>query len=316
MLVDHLLLKVGFSMGVADGVVDRSGISELIRKAETALARARETGGRQLVDYDPAIEDERRQRLELQADIRRGLEADEFDLEYQPIIDFGTKSIIGVEALMRWTRRLGGPMSPAIFIPAAERSGLIDDLGMFALRRAVEEIGPIEDLKVSVNVSGMQLRNPGLAAATMAILDDWQMPASRLQLEVTESFLIAQPQRAKRIIEELREHGILIALDDFGTGYSSIGYLRQFAFDRVKLDRSLVADIDKDAVQSALVESTMVYAFALGLGVTAEGVERKEEASTLARLGCREFQGYFFARPMTLAALTKLLGDQQDLLAV
>jgi len=314
--VDHLQLKVGFSIGVADAEVDRSGVSELIRKAETALARARETGGRQLVDYDPAIEDERRQRLELQADIRRGLEADEFDLEYQPIIDFGTKSIIGVEALMRWTRRLGGPMSPAIFIPAAERSGLIDDLGMFALRRAVEEIGPIEDLKVSVNVSGMQLRNPTLATAIMDVLDEWQMPARRLQLEVTESFLVAQPERAKGIIEALREKGILFALDDFGTGYSSIGYLRQFAFDRVKLDRSLVADIDKDPVQSALVESTMVYAFALGLGVTAEGVERKEEATTLARLGCREFQGYFFARPMSLAALTKLLGDQQDLLAV
>ena len=314
--VDNLQLKIGFSIGVADAKVDRSGIAELIRQAETALARARETGGRQLVDYDPAIEDERRQRLELQADIRRGLDAGEFDLEYQPIIDFGTRSIVGVEALMRWTRRLGGPMSPAIFIPAAERSGLIDDLGMFALRRAVEEIGPLENLKVSVNVSGMQLRNPGLATAIRSVLDEWQMPAGRLQLEVTESFLVAQPERAKRIIEALRRDGILIALDDFGTGFSSIGYLRQFAFDRVKLDRSLVARIDQDAVLMALVESTMVYAFALGLGVTAEGVERKEEASTLARLGCREFQGYFFARPMNLAALTRLLADQQDLMAV
>lgn len=314
--VDNLPLKIGFSIGVADGAVDRSGVAELIRKAETALARARETGGRQLVEYDPAIEDERRQRLELQADIRRGLDAGEFDLEYQPIIDFRTRSIIGVEALMRWTRRLGGPISPSVFIPAAERSGLIDDLGMFALRRAVEEIGPLENLKVSVNVSGVQLRNPGLATAIRAVLDEWQMPASRLQLEVTESFLVAQPERAKRIIEALRRDGISIALDDFGTGFSSIGYLRQFAFDRVKLDRSLVANIDDDPVQSALVESTMVYAFALGLGVTAEGVERKEEASTLARLGCREFQGYFFARPMSLAALTKLLNDQQDLLAV
>ncbi len=315
-LVDNLQLKVGFSIGFADAEVDRRGISDLIRKAETALARARETGGRQMVDYDPAIEDERRQRLELQADIRRGLDAGEFDLEYQPIIDFTTRSIIGVEALMRWTRRLGGPMSPAIFIPAAERSGLIDDLGIFALRRAVEEIGPLRQLKVSVNVSGMQLRNPGLATTIMEVLDEWELPPGRLQLEVTESFLVAQPERAKRIIEALREKGILIALDDFGTGFSSIGYLRQFAFDQVKLDRSLVADIDKDAVQTALVESTMVYAFAMGLGITAEGVERKEEASTLARLGCREFQGYFFARPMPLEQLTRLLEEQQDLMAI
>jgi EAL domain-containing protein (putative c-di-GMP-specific phosphodiesterase class I) len=207
-------------------------------------------------------------------------------------------------------------MSPGIFIPVAEKSGLIDDLGMFALRRAIEEIGPLGNLKVSVNVSGMQLRNPGLAHTISALLDEWQMPPARLQLEVTESFLVAQPERAKRVLEALRARGILIALDDFGTGYSSIGYLRQFEFDRVKLDRSLVADIDQDAVQAALVESTMVYAFAMGLGVTAEGVERKEEASTLARLGCREFQGYFFAKPMTLAQLSKLLDEQQDLMAV
>ena len=314
--VDDLKLKIGFSVGLADAEVDRAGVADLIRKAETAFARARETGGRQLVDYDPAIEDERRQRIALQADIRRGLEAGEFGLEYQPIIDFRSRSIVGVEALMRWPRRPGGPMSPGTFIPAAERSGLIDDLGMFALRRAIEEIGPLGNLKVSVNVSGVQLRNPGLAAAIAGMLDEWQMPAGRLQLEVTESFLVAQPERAKRIIEALREQGIQIALDDFGTGYSSIGYLRQFAFDRVKLDRSLVAEIDRDAVQSALVESTMVYAFAMGLGVTAEGVERKEEATTLSRLGCREFQGYFFAKPMLLPALTRLLDQQQDLLAV
>ena len=311
--VDELKLKVGFSIGVADGEVDRAGIGDLLRRAETALARAHETGGRQLVDYDPAIEDERRRRLELQADIRRGLDAGEFDLEYQPIIDFDAGAIVGVEALMRWSRRRGGPLSPGIFIPVAERSGLIDDLGMFALHRAIEEIGPLGNLKVSVNVSGMQLRNPALADTISAILDEWRMPAGRLQLEVTESFLVAHPERAKRIIETLRARGILIALDDFGTGYSSMGYLRQFQFDRVKLDRSLVAGIDGDMVQSALVESTMVYAFAMGLGVTAEGVERKEEAATLTRLGCREFQGYLFARPIPLTQLARLLATQRQL---
>jgi len=174
----------------------------------------------------------------------------------------------------------------------------------------------LPDIKLSVNVSTVQFRSPTLAGRIGSILADTGFPAARLQLEITESFLLAQPERAKAAIEDLRKRGIAIALDDFGTGFSSVGYLRQFSFDRVKLDRSLVADIDKDAVQSALVESTMLYAFAMGLGVTAEGVERKGEASTLARLGCREFQGYFFARPMSLAALTKLLNDQQDLLAV
>lgn len=308
--IRDLKLKIGVSMGLAEAEATRETFGDVMRHGETALARARETGGSHVVEYDPAMDDERRRRLDVQADIRRGLDANEFDLEYQPIIDFSTSSVIGVEALMRWTRRAGGPMGPGEFIPAAEASGLIDDLGMFALARAIAEIGPIEGIKISVNVSGVQLRNPGLAKAVLSTLKERGVEASRLQLEVTETFLVAQPERAKRALEALRAHGIAIALDDFGTGYSSIGYLRQFRFDRVKLDRSLVADIDRDPVQSALVESTMSYAYAMNLAVTAEGVERREEAALLSRLGCREFQGYLFARPMTLGQLKRLLDAQ------
>lgn len=308
--VGDLKLKVGVSVGLAESEATRDSIGIIMRQGETALARARETGGNHLVEYDPAMDEERRRRLEVQADIRRGLDAGEFDLEYQPIIDFTTGSVVGVEALMRWNRRAGGPMSPGVFISAAEASGLIDDLGIFALDRAIAEIGPLEGIKISVNVSAAQLRNPGLARGILDTLSRHGVAPSRLQLEVTETFLVAQPERAKRALEALRSHGIVIALDDFGTGYSSIGYLRQFRFDRVKLDRSLVADIDRDPVQTALVQSTMSYAFAMNLAVTAEGVERREEAALLARLGCREFQGYLFARPMTLAQLRRLLAEQ------
>ena len=308
--VGNLKLKVGLSIGVVDAPARRDSVGQVIRMAETAVARARETGGNHTVEYDPAIEDERRRRIELQSDIRRGLEAGEFDLEYQPIIDFRTQAILGVEALMRWNRRAAGPMGPSDFIPAAESSGLIDDLGMFALRRAIEEIGPLGDLKISVNVSAAQLRNPTLPQIVFSTLEEWGVAATRLQLEVTESFLVSHPDRAIRLIEQLRQAGIIIALDDFGTGYSSIGYLKQFQFDRVKLDRSLVADIDSDPVQAALVESTMIYAYAMNLAVTAEGVERREEAALLSRLGCREFQGYLFARPLKLPQLQRLLGEQ------
>lgn len=308
--VGNLKLKIGLSIGVVDAPARRDNVGKVIRMAETAVARARETGGNHTVEYDPAIEDERRRRIELQSDIRRGLEAGEFDLEYQPIIDFRTQAILGVEALMRWNRRAAGPMGPGEFIPAAEASGLIDDLGMFALRRAIEEIGPLGDLKISVNVSPAQLRNPTLPQTVFTTLEEWGVAATRLQLEVTESFLVSHPDRAIQLIEQLRQSGIIIALDDFGTGYSSIGYLKQFRFDRVKLDRSLVADIDSDPVQAALVESTMIYAYAMNLAVTAEGVERREEAALLSRLGCREFQGYLFARPLRLAQLKRLLGEQ------
>lgn len=309
--VGNLKLKIGLSIGVVDAPATRKTVGAVIRMAETAVARARETGGNHTVEYDPAIEDERRRRIDLQSDIRRGLEAGEFDLEYQPIIDFRTQAILGVEALMRWNRRAAGPMGPAEFIPAAEASGLIDDLGMFALRRAIEEIGPLGDLKISVNVSAAQLRNPTLPQVVFSTLEEWGVAATRLQLEVTESFLVSHPDRAMQLIEQLRSSGITIALDDFGTGYSSIGYLKQFRFDRVKLDRSLVADIDSDPVQAALVESTMIYAYAMNLAVTAEGVERREEAALLSRLGCREFQGFLFARPLRLAQLQRLLAEEQ-----
>lgn len=302
-----LRLKVKASIGVAEAIVTADTVGEPIGMAAAALQHARETGGSQIIDYDSSLEENRQKRLALQADIRRGLEAGEFDLEYQPIFDFQSQTMLGVEALMRWPRRPGGAMSPAEFIPAAEASGLIEELGLFALRRACREIAPISALKLSVNVSTVQFRSPALASQIDSILQSTGFPPHRLQLEITESFLLDQPLRAQAAIEELRDRGITIAMDDFGTGFSSVGYLRQFAFDRVKLDRSLVDEIDLDPVKAALVESTMLIAFAMGLSVTAEGVERKEEAAALTRLGCHEFQGYLFSRPLSLDALGRLI---------
>lgn len=303
-------IKIGLSIGLAEARVGRHNIVQPIRMAETAMHRAHETGGNHIVEHDESIEAERRRRIEEQADIRRGLEADEFDLDYQPIFDFASQTMIGVEALLRWRRRAGGPKSPAEFIPVAESSGLIEDLGIFALRRACRDLARYPGLKLSVNVSTVQFRNPMLANQIDQVLAATDFPANRLQLEITESFLLTRPERANAALDELRARGILIALDDFGTGFSSIGYLRQFKFDRVKLDRSLVDMLDQDPVKAALVESTMVVAFAMGLSVTAEGVERREEAAALTRLGCREFQGYLFSRPLTLDALTRLIGEQ------
>lgn len=314
--VGDLKIKTGLSIGVAEGMANRETLGVVIRMAETALARARETGGNHLIEYNPSIEVERRLRLEMQADIRRGLEADEFDLAYQPIIDLSTRSIIGVEALMRWPRRPNGPLSPGEFIPVAESSGLIDELGMLAVERAIVEAGSIPGLKISVNISPVQLRNPNIARTLKGLLDEAGFDPHRLQLELTETFLITQPARAKLIIDEFRAFGIQVALDDFGTGYSSVGYLRQFSFDRVKLDRSLIADIDTNPVQGALVESTMTYAFAMDLAVTAEGVERREEAAVLARYGCREFQGYLFASPLSIEALRSLVNAGGEALSV
>jgi diguanylate cyclase (GGDEF)-like protein len=309
--LDDLRLKLGASIGVAETTVTRKTIREALLLAGAALQRARETGGNHMITFKPALETERRERLALQADIRRGLTAGEFDLEYQPIFDFSTQRMLGVEALLRWPRREGGAMSPGTFIPAAEASGLIEELGLFALRKACAEILPLGNIKLSVNVSTVQFRSPALTTNIDEILATTGFPTKRLQLEITESFLLLQADRAKAIIESLRKRGITIALDDFGTGFSSVGYLRQFSCDRVKLDRSLVEDVDIDPVKAALVESTMVFAFAMGLAVTAEGVERKEEAAFLTRLGCREFQGYLFSRPLKIDALSRLVAEAE-----
>lgn len=309
--LDDLRLKLGASIGIAEAMVTRKTISEPIDLAAAAMQRARETGGNHIVEHDTSLEVSRQNRLAIQADIRRGLDANEFDLVYQPIFDFNSQSMLGVEALLRWPRRTGGPMPPGEFIPAAESSGLIEELGLFVLRKACEDLKALEPLKVSVNVSTVQFRSPALSTRIDTILADTAFPPNRLQLEITESFLLAHPERAKTAIEGLRTRGITIALDDFGTGFSSVGYLRQFSFDRVKLDRSLIDEIDLDPVKMALVESTMVFAFAMGLAVTAEGVERREEATVLTRLGCREFQGYLFSRPLNLDGVKRLLEQSQ-----
>jgi EAL domain-containing protein (putative c-di-GMP-specific phosphodiesterase class I)/GGDEF domain-containing protein/sensor domain CHASE-containing protein len=305
-----LRLKLGCSIGVAETTCAREGIGAAIRMGASASQHARETGGNHIVEYEEAIDERRHRRLELQADIRRGLDEDEFDVEYQPIFDFSNQVLAGVEALVRWRRRADGPLSPGQFIPAAEASGLIEELGMFVLRRACRDIAQFPSLKLSVNVSTVQFRSPRLARQIDRILIANNFPPERLQLEITESFLLAQPDRARAAIEELRSRGIVIALDDFGTGFASIGYLREFQFDRVKLDRSLVDELHRDPVKAALVQSTMVFAFAMGLAVTAEGVERHEEARALTRIGCREFQGYLFSKPLPLEALHRLLRSE------
>jgi diguanylate cyclase (GGDEF)-like protein len=309
--VETWRIKVSASIGFAEAEAGRDTVALPIRMAEAAMHRARETGGNHVVEHADSIETERQARIAMQADIRRGLEADEFDLDYQPIFDFRTQAMSGVEALLRWRRRAGGPMGPGEFIPAAEASGLIEDLGMFALRRACRDLARYPSLKLSVNISTVQFRNPMLASQIDQVLAATSFPPTRLQLEITESFLLTRPERAKAALDELRARGIHIALDDFGTGFSSIGYLRQFEFDRVKLDRSLVDELDLDPVKFALVESTMIFAFAMGLAITAEGVERREEAAALSRLGCHEFQGFLFSRPLPLAGLVRLMAQAE-----
>ena len=308
------IISVSASTGFA--LIDSADISaeEALRRGDVAMYQAKQEGRNRVCMFDDSLDIQRRKRIEIAGDLRRALAAEALTLHYQPVVSARDGRIISTEALIRWPR--GGdaqPISPAEFIPIAEETGLIDELGMWTLRRACRDAAAWPGLKVSVNVSPAQFPNPAFADALAAVLAETGFPADRLEIEVTETYLVGHPEQARRTIDSIRALGITVALDDFGVGYSSIGYLRSLAFDKLKLDRSLIANIDREPRAQRLVQATVALATALGLSVTAEGVETEEEATILRLAGCDAFQGFYFGRPAPAAALTALLGAEASL---
>ena len=303
------IISVGGSVGIA--LLDHAGISaeEALRRGDVALYQARQEGRNRVCMFDDSLDARRRKRIEIAGDLRRALVIDGLTLFYQPVFSASDGRVVSAEALVRWPRDGDSPpIPPAEFIPIAEETGLIDELGMWTLRRACRDAAAWPGLKVSVNVSPAQFPNPNFAEAVAAVLKETGFPAERLEIEITETYLVSHPEQARRAIDAIRRLGVTVALDDFGIGYSSIGYLRSFAFDKLKLDRSLVAGIDRDPHAQKLVQATVALADALELTVTAEGVETEEEAALLRIAGCDAFQGFLFGRPAPAGALTALLG--------
>jgi EAL domain-containing protein (putative c-di-GMP-specific phosphodiesterase class I) len=305
--IDGRMISVGTSVGVAIADSADPSAEELLRRADVAMYQAKQQGPNRLFVYDALIDTIRHERLEIADDLRRALREDKLDLVYQPVFDARTRAVVGVEALLRWNRPLFGPMPPSVFVPIAEQSGLIDELGNWTIRRACSDGVAWPSIKVSVNVSPAQFRNPNFDGLVTDVLHSTGFPAGRLELEVTESYFIVNPDQARRAIDTIRALGIAVALDDFGTGYSSIGYLRSFNFDKLKLDRSLIIGLASDERVERLVRATVALAEALDLTVTAEGVETEEEADLLRNAGCAQFQGFFFAKPVPAAAISELL---------
>lgn len=300
--LDGRLIQVGLSIGIATNTHDCLSAEELFRRAEGAMQVAKANGDR-LVVFDPVLDEDRRRRAEIEGEIRAGIERGEFTVAYQPIVDAGSRLMHGVEALARWPGRPGGPLRPDEFIPVAETSGLIHDLGLYVLCRACLDWADRDDILISVNVSPVQFHDPRFEAYLAEILRETGLPAERLELEVTEGYLIDQPKRAKEVMSNLRSLGVRIALDDFGTGFTSIGYLRDYRFDKLKIDRSLAGQIDQSKEAAVLVASTIMLANGLSMTVTAEGVETFEQASLLTDAGCHQLQGYLFGRPDTKLAI-------------
>jgi EAL domain-containing protein (putative c-di-GMP-specific phosphodiesterase class I) len=229
---------------------------------------------------------------------------------FQPVVNTLTRRITGVEALARWNRAGYGPVSPDIFIAAAESSGMIDQLGLSVLRKACKEAVAWPQVKLAVNVSPVQFRNPMFASQVQSILVENGISPSRVMLEMTEGYFIRQPERASTAIDKLKQIGVSIALDDFGSGFASIGYLRQFGFNRMKIDKSLVDALDEGGRSLEMLTATVALARSLGIPVTAEGIETEDQASILQLCGCDELQGYLFSKPVQPEQILTLLTEQ------
>lgn len=299
-------IHIGASIGVASGTLLECSSSELFRRADIAMYHSKITGKARMTHYDAALNSARERQLMIENDIRDGLERDEFDVWYQPIVDAQSQTMIGVEALARWPRRPDGELKPDDFIPVAETSGLIYALGQFVLRRACSDLQQLNHLKLSVNISPAQFRDPEFEDKVARVLETCLFPPHRLQLEVTETYVLENPERARSAIANLKALGTAVALDDFGTGYSSIGYLRRFNFDTIKIDKSLAGLVDDDEQASALVSGTIRIASALGMQVVAEGVENEKQMKLLRLAGCDQLQGYYFSEPMPLNDILQL----------
>lgn len=290
-------VAISASAGIAAAA---SGVlaDELIRRADVAMFEAKRRRAGLTVRYDERFDEQRRLEAALDGEMRDGIERGEFWVAYQPIFADGSEGPVAVEALLRWNHPERGPVSPGVFIPVAERSLLILDLGEFVLRTSCRKLAEAgDDIALSVNLSPVQLLDAGIVEKIAAILEETGFPAERLELEVTEGYLVEQEDRAVLLLERLRALGVRISLDDFGVGYASFGYLRRFPLDKVKIDRSFVAPIGTDPAAGRVVSGVVSLCRAFGMSITAEGVETEVQAAYLRSIGCDRLQGFLLGRP-------------------
>lgn len=291
------------TVGVALFPDDTDNYDELVRYADTAVHYAKRHGGANFQLYNKSMNADAQNRLNMENALRRALTRQEFRLHYQPQIEVGSGRIIGVEALLRWQPADMEMVMPGQFIPLLEETGLIIDVGEWVVRQACEDsmawqCAGFAPIPVAVNLSARQFRNKGLMKAIHQVVEETGIAPQLLELEITESSVMDDPESALNILSAFHSMGIRIAIDDFGTGYSSLSYLKRFPLDVLKIDRSFVADIPGDSDDAAIVETIIAMAHRLNLLVIAEGVETQEQVDFLFEHGCDHVQGYFYGRPM------------------
>ena len=314
--IDGHDVTVGASIGIAVAHPGDINTETFLKSADLAMYSAKSEGRGTYRMFDPEMDAIVQARRGLERDMRTALVQDGFRLFYQPLVNLQTKKVTTFEALMRWRHLERGSVPPSIFIPVAEEMGLIVQLGEWALRQACMEAMEWPDgICVSVNLSPLQFSKGNLVSTVMSALASSGLPASRLELEITESVLLEKSERNISILNQLRHLGVRISMDDFGTGYSSIGYLRSFPFDKIKIDQSFVKDVLVDEGSLAIVRAIAGLGVSFGMITTAEGVETVEQMQRLNLEGCIEVQGYLFSKPVPsneIAGLLESLADRRS----
>ncbi|MGE5117716.1 MAG: putative bifunctional diguanylate cyclase/phosphodiesterase [Betaproteobacteria bacterium] len=304
--IDEREVSLSASVGLASFPED-SAASRLIAHADAAMQAAKHAGGSTYMFFEARMEDDARERMELLRDLRRAIDDKQLELFYQPKIDARSGQVTAAEALLRWQHPRRGIISPGVFIPIAERYGLIGALGNWVIEDACRQARVWRDkglkMRVAINLSAFQMRQDDLVERIQAALKRHQIDPSRFTCEITESVAMEDTQVTQRTFERLGEAGIHLSIDDFGTGYSSLSYLRRLPASELKIDRSFVMDLGGSEDARAIVDAVLKLAHAIGLKVVAEGVETERQRDILLELGCDEFQGYLFARPMSARAL-------------
>jgi diguanylate cyclase (GGDEF)-like protein len=294
------------SMGLAC-FPDDGGAPKLMSHADSAMQAAKAAGGATYSFFEAHMHDDAHERMELLRDLRQAIEANQLELFYQPKIDAGSGQVTAAEALLRWHHPTRGIVNPGVFIPIAERYGLVGALGNWVIEDACRQAGVWRErglkMRVAINLSAYQMRQDDLVERLCRALARHKVEPSRLTCEITESVAMEDTQVTQRTFARLGKAGIHLSIDDFGTGYSSLSYLRQLPASELKVDRSFVMDLEASADARAIVDAVLKLAHAIGLKVVAEGVETQRQRDILLELGCDEFQGFLFARPMSARAL-------------
>lgn len=299
------------SIGIALYPSDGDSPETLIRNADTAMYYAKSTGRNNYQFFAEPMSAAANKRLHLENELWKALAEQQLVLHYQPQVDLPSGKVVGLEALVRWSHPVRGMIPPADFIPVAEECGLILPIGQWVLRTACQQARDWLDQgidlgEIAVNISALQFRQPEFAQTVKAILDETGLPASRLELEITESVVMHSADSSVSVLNELKAMGVKLAIDDFGTGYSSLSYLRRFPVDRLKIDQSFVADVESDDDAASLVSSIIALGRSLGLNLVAEGVESSGQADFLRNMSCERVQGFHFFRPVAPDKIVEL----------